>query len=169
VREYPFGDADGCFSESECREAFESEEMADLDKTNEVNQMLKQAHIRRVHGTLVQTGVNRVARGTGAIVSTSQPQTIFTRRERLPASLSTTRRWTVRRTPNICETQMNVAAHADTVSDDKETKVEEILTMILITNASTVRNLVKPERTRICPDTNGLYYNRASTSIVSAM
>ena len=82
MREYPFGDADGYFSESECREAFESEEMADLDKTKEVNKMPKQAHIRRVCRTLVQTGINRVARGTGAIASTSQPQTIFTRRER---------------------------------------------------------------------------------------
>ena len=61
---------------------------------------------------------------------------------------------------------MDVAAHADTMSDDEETKVEEILTMILTTNASTVRNLVKLERTRICPDTNGLYYNTSSTSIV---
>ena len=62
-----------------------------------------------------------------------------------------------------------MAAHADTVSDDDETKVEEILAMILTSNASTVRNLVKLERTRICPDTNGLYYNRSSTSIVSAV
>lgn len=68
-------------SESECREAFESEEMADVDKTNEVNKMPKQAHIRRVRGALVQTGINRVARGTGEIASTSQLQTIFTRRE----------------------------------------------------------------------------------------
>lgn len=74
------------FVESECREAFESEEMADLDKTKDVNKMPKQAHIRRVRGALVQTGVNRVARGTGAIASASQPQTIFARRERLPAS-----------------------------------------------------------------------------------
>ena len=73
------------FVESECREAFESEEMADLDKTKDVNKMPKQA-IRRVRGALVQTGVNRVARGTGAIASASQPQTIFARRERLPAS-----------------------------------------------------------------------------------
>lgn len=32
--------------------------------------------------------------------------------------------------------------------DDEETKVEEILTMILSSNASTVRNLVNLERTR---------------------
>ena len=56
----------------------------------------------------------------------------------------------MRRTPNnTCETQMDVAAHADTIFEDKETKVmEEILTMILSSNASTVRNLVKLERTR---------------------
>ena len=59
---------------------------------------------------------------------------------------------------------MDVAAHADTMSDDEETKVEEILTMILTTNASTVRNLVKLERTRICPTIlNGLYYNTSSS------
>ena len=58
----------------------------------------------------------------------------------------------MRQTPNICETQMDVAAHADTISADKETEVEEISTMILTSNTSTVQNLVKLERTRICPE-----------------
>jgi len=68
---------------SEFREIFEVLKKDDRTKTKEASEMLKQCiqeHVVRVRGTRAQTRVDRIARDPGAIASTSQPQTIFPRR-----------------------------------------------------------------------------------------
>ena len=57
--------------------------MSDRDKTAKVSKMLKQCiqeHVVRVRGKRAQTRQDRVANDTGAIASTSQPQTIVPRK-----------------------------------------------------------------------------------------
>ena len=82
MRGLAVGDAERRFSR-EFREIVESEEMSDRDKTAKVSKMLKQCiqeHVVRVRGKRAQTRQDRVANDTGAIASTSQPQTIVPRK-----------------------------------------------------------------------------------------
>lgn len=65
------------------REICESTEMSDRDKTAKISKMLKQRiqeRVERVRGKRAQTRQDRVASDTGAIASTSQPQTIVPRK-----------------------------------------------------------------------------------------